>query len=354
MTYDDINSILEKNTVPTGYEAYKGDLLVMKDLSQILRKMRVERGEIDFDIDEFEILVDENGEPYDIVIRYRGVAEKLIEDFMIVTNESVATHLNNLGIPVMFRVHGEPDTIRLLEFVEFIKSLGYKVNIDLKKITPKKIQELLNSLRDKKEFPILSSQILRCMEKAVYSETNIGHFAIASNRYLHFTSPIRRFEDLGDHIIIRKFLIENKFDEETFLRYEKKVPVWALQASVKERDADQSERDADALYAAKYMEKFIGEQYHAMISSVTNFGIFVRLDNQVEGLVPMDELGDYTYNEKLQSLIDKNKRIGYRLCDEIDVELTRVSIENSTIDFKVIKRNDHNGKAKEKVKIKNY
>ncbi len=353
MTYSKVNSILEKNIVPEDYEVYKNNLFIMKDLSQILRKMKEERGAIDFDLDEPEILVDENGNPYDIVKRYRGIAEKLIEDLMVQDNETVAIYMKKLGIPVMFRVHGKPDVFRLLEVVEFIKTLGYKVDIDMKKITSKTIQQLLNSLRDKKEFPILSSQILRCMEKAIYSENNTGHFAIASKCYLHFTSDIRRFEDFGDHTIVRTTLFENKFNEETISHYEKMVSDWALQASIKERDADDAEREANALYMAKYMGNHIGEQYHGMISGVTNFGIFVRLDNLVEGLVPIDELGPYTYNEKLQSLIDKNKKICYRLCDELDVEVTRVSLEKRTIDFKVIKRIDNNEKEDQnKVKAK--
>lgn len=352
MTYKNVNSVLENNVVPSGYEPFKDTLLKMGELSKIIRTMKEKRGATDFDTDENKKLIDENDVPYEVILRYRGLAEKLIEDFMIMANETIASVLFHMDLPSIYRVHDLPDVERLREFIEFLATLGYTYKGDLRKVTPKVVQEILELIHDKKEFPVLTNQLLRCMAKAIYSLNNIGHFAIASGCYTHFTSPIRRLCDLVLHMIIRAYLFEGRINQETVGYFEKKIPEWALQASIKEREADDAEREGEALYDAKYMEKFIGHQFDGMISEVTNFGIFVRLDNVIEGLVPIDELGNYTCNEALKSLVDRNKRICYRLGDKVTVEVTRVSVENRTIDFKVIKRNDYNEKGKEKVKVR--
>ena len=211
MTYKNVNKILEENTVPSGYEDFKDDLLLMKELADIVRKRKISKGYIEFDDTEPVIVTDDDGRATDILKRERGAGEKLIEDFMILANEAVASTISYMELPFIYRVHGTPDEDKIKQFLGLTSILGYKVNANVKNITPKTIQGMLNQLRDKKEFPVLSSMLLRSMKKAVYDSVNIGHFGLASKFYTHFTSPIRRFPDLTVHRLLRTYL----FDIET-------------------------------------------------------------------------------------------------------------------------------------------
>ena len=335
MTYKKVNKIIEEDIIPEGYEEFADKLKLMKKLADILRKNKVNKGYIDFEIDEPKVIVNENGEAIDVVLRERGAGEKLIEDFMIAANETVATHFANMEYPLMYRVHGEPSEEKMTNFLHLVSVLGYKLVGNFKKITPKTIQEMLDQLKDKKEYYILSSQMLRSMQKAVYDTNNIGHFGLASKMYCHFTSPIRRYPDLTVHRSIRKCLLSDNMTLDTIREWERKLPMMAEHSSIKERASIDCEREVDDMKMAEYMEKHIGEEYHGVITGVMSFGFFVQLPNMIEGLVHVEELkGDfYMYDESTFSLTSPKNKRGFRLGDEVDVVVKAASKENHTVDF---------------------
>lgn len=343
MTYKNVNKILEEDIVPEGYEAYVSDLKLMAELAKILRAEKVSRGYIDFGLDEAKIIQDENGKAIDVVKRERGVGENLIEDFMIAANETIATHISNMDLPFIYRVHDVPNSEKIEDFKNLIKQMGYQIHTDLNKITPLTMQRVLNELRDKKEFNILSDMLLRSMKKAIYSTNNIGHFGLALTNYTHFTSPIRRFPDLTVHCLLRTYLFENRIDMETINYNEKYLVDVATNSSETEVAAQEAERDVLDMKMAEYMESHIGEEYDGIISSVTNFGMFVELDNLIEGLVHISTLdGYFEYIPEILSLVSDNKR--YRIGDTVRVVVVSASKESSTIDFELV--GDQNGDKK--------
>lgn len=338
MTYKCVNKILEENIVPEGYEPFVNSLQKMLELANILREYKTRRGCIDFNIDEAKIIVNEKGEAIDVVLRNRGVGEKLIEDFMIAANETVATCIYFMELPFVYRIHGEPNEEKINNFLKFINILGYKVNGKIKDITPREMQRILGQLSDKKEFSILSKLLLRSMQKAVYDKNNIGHFGIASKCYTHFTSPIRRYPDTTVHRLLRTYLFEHKVDNDTIEYWEHKLPFLTEHASNKERDSIECEREVDDMKKAEYMEKHIGEEYDGIISSIMSFGIFVELPNLVEGLVKIDDLTDdtYVFDEETFSLRGTKNKRGFRLGDNIRVKVKAANKEAKTVDFLVI------------------
>ena len=336
MTYKNVNKILLENNIPEGYEPFVNNLKLMQELANILRKEKINRGYIDFDLDEAKIVQDENGKAIDVIKRTQDAGEKLIEDFMIIANETVATHIYNMDLPFVYRIHGTPNSEKIEDFLNFVKLLGYRLDISTVDLTPKKMQEILENLHDKKEFEILSDMLLRSMKKAIYSSNNIGHFGLASKIYTHFTSPIRRFPDLMVHTLLHKYLFENKIDMETIRYYENYLPSACEHASKKEVDAQEAEREVLDMKMAEYMENYIGQTYNGIISGITNFGLFVKLPNLIEGLVHISSLnGFYTYVPELLSLVCDNK-IKYSLGQNVKVKLVGASKENSTIDFEIV------------------
>ena len=342
MTYKKVNQILEENSVPKGYEEYIDKLRMMADLAKILRKNKENRGYIDFDIDESKIIVDDKGKAIDVTLRNRGTGEKLIEDFMIAANETVATHIYYMELPFIYRVHGEPNEEKINNFMRFLNILGYKVKEDIKKITPKTMQNILNQLKDKKEFHLLSGLLLRSMQKAIYDTNNIGHFGIASKCYTHFTSPIRRYPDTTVHRLLHTYLFDNNINNETISYYERELPFVAEHTSNMERRSIECERAVDDMKKAEYMMDHIGEEYDGIISSVLNFGMFVELPNLIEGLVRLDSLkGDYyTYDETTFTIRGNKDKRGYRLGDSVRVKVIAADKEKRTIDFEVVKDGD--------------
>lgn len=339
MTYKNVNKILEENIIPEGYELYVDDLKLMKELADIIRKRKIERGYLDFDVDEPKILVDDNCVPTDIVLRERGAGENLIEDFMIQANECVATHIFYMNLPFIYRVHEYPKEEKIKSFLSFLQTLGYTTYGNIKDVSPKNIQKLLNFLKDKKEAKILSSQLLRNMQKAVYLPQNLGHFGLASKCYTHFTSPIRRYPDTTVHRLLRTYLFNNDMSSNTINKWEEKLIYISDHSSATERISVDCEREVEEMKMAEYMEKHIGEEFSGMISSVTNFGLFVELDNLVEGLVHISELnGYYNYDEVSQSLIGENSNDRYRLGDRVLIKVISASKDERTIDFKIIKK----------------
>ncbi len=342
MTYKNVNKILEENIVPEGYEEYEDKLRLMLDLAHILRKNKENRGYIDFDIDESKIIVDDKGKAIDVTLRYRGEGEKLIEDFMIVANETVATHIYYMELPFIYRIHGEPNEEKINNFMRFLNILGYKVKEDLHKLTPKTMQNILGQLKDKKEFHLLSSLLLRSMQKAIYDTNNIGHFGIASKCYTHFTSPIRRYPDTTVHRLLHTYIFDNNINNETINFYERELPFVAEHTSGMERRSIECERAVDDMKKAEYMMDHIGEEYEGIISSVMPFGMFVELSNLIEGLVRLDSIkGDYyTYDETTFTVRGNKDKRGFRLGDSVKVRVVAADKEKRTIDFEVVRDGD--------------
>ena len=350
MTYECVNQILEQNIIPKGYEEFVDTLKLMEELSSILRKEKIERGYIDFNIDEPTVVVDESGKAVDVIVQKRGVGEKLIEDFMIVANEAVASTIYFMDLPFIYRVHGEPSEEKIKQFLTFVSTLGYTVKGNLNNLTPKEMQKILDILNDKKEFSVLSNLMLRSMQKAIYDTNNIGHFGLASKCYTHFTSPIRRFPDTTVHRLIRMYLFEHKMDVETIASLEKELKEIAEHSSETERASIECEREVTNMKIAEYMEGHIGETFKGMISTVTNFGLFVELPNLIEGLIHIDDLTDdhYIYDEATFTLRGvKNKR-GYRLGDTVEVILKSANKELKQVDFVILNEKNKKLYAKDK------
>ena len=335
MTYKKVNKILEENIIPEGYEKYADTLKEMKILADILRKNKTEKGYIDFDLDESKIIVNEKGEAIDVTLRNRGAGEKLIEDFMIAANETVARHIFYMDYPFIYRVHGEPNEEKITKFLHYVSILGYSITGKINKITPKAMQQILEQLKDVKEYSMLSSQLLRSMQKAIYDTKNIGHFGLASKCYTHFTSPIRRYPDTTVHRLLHTYLFNKNLNIDTVRYWENRLPFIAEHSSLKERNSIECEREVDDMKKAEYMEKHIGEKFEGVISGVMSFGIFVELPNLIEGLVHVEDMkGDfYTYDESSFALIGKKNKRGYRLGDDISVIVKSASKEKHTIDF---------------------
>lgn len=339
MTYKKVNSILEDNNIPEGYEPYEQSLRFMAELADILRKMKVKRGYIDFEVDEPKILVDENCKPTEIILRDRGTGEKLIEDFMIAANECVATHIYFMSLPFIYRVHEVPKEEKLRSYLSFVGSLGYQVPGDLKDTSPKTVQRIIKYLEDKPEFKILSSLLLRSMQKAVYRPENLGHYGLASQCYTHFTSPIRRYPDTTVHRLLRTYLFNKELDMGTIRKWEQKLVYISEHSSDRERASVDCEREVEDMKMAEYMEDHIGEEYEGMISSVTSFGMFVELDNLIEGLVPLRDMKDFFhYDEEHMTLTGERSHVKYTIGERVLVKVVRASKEEKTIDFEIIRK----------------
>jgi len=339
MTYKKVNSILEKNVVPEGYQPYEAYLRIMAELASILRNAKTKKGYIDFGTDEVKILVDENCKPTDVILRDRGVGENLIEDFMIAANECVATHIYFMNLPFIYRIHESPKEEKIRTFLSFIGNLGYQISGDIKDTRSSSIQKLLAFLRDKPEFKILSSLLLRSMQKAIYSPENLGHYGLGSSCYTHFTSPIRRYPDTTVHRLLRTYLFDKKIDMSTIHKWEEKLVYIAEHSSSKERVSVDCEREVDDMKMAEYMEDHIGEQFEGMISSITSFGMFVELDNLIEGLVPLREMDDFFhFNEELMTLTGEKTHVKYCIGERVIVKVIRASKEEKVIDFDIVRK----------------
>lgn len=345
MTYKKVNDVICRGIVAPGYEEYADKLHLMNELSKILRKEKISRGYMDFDLDEAKVVQDETGKAIDVIKRTRENGEKLIEDFMIAANETVASHIYQMDLPFVYRVHDTPKTEKVDEFMNLVKLMGYKLVGRHNEYSPKAMQGFLDQLHDKPEFEILSSLLLRSMRKAQYSSENIGHFSLASKAYTHFTSPIRRFPDLQVHRLLKKYLVENDMSMTTIQSLSSELVEITRHSSEREVAAVDAERDVLDMKMAEYMEDHIGEEFDGIITTITNFGFFVELPNLVEGLVHVQTLkGDYfTYVPELLSMIGKSTKKTYRLGDKVRVKCVSASKENSMIDFELVKVDENNG-----------
>ena len=295
MTYKNVNKILEENIIPEGYEEFVSTLHMMKKCSDNLRKKMNNRGYLNFDQDEVKIITDETGKCIDVKLRERGVGQVIIENFMIAANETVASHIFYMDLPSIYRIHEYPEEEKISEFLKYVSLLGYKLSGKRTDLHPKHIQKMLEELSDKKEFKILSSKLLRCMRKAVYSKDNVGHYGLASKIYSHFTSPIRRYPDLTLHTILKQILHGEMGNKE--IAYWNQALIYISEhSSERERASIDAEREVDDLKMAEYMQDHIGEEFTGMISSIMNYGMFVQLNNMIEGLVHISDMKDDYYN----------------------------------------------------------
>ncbi|WP_458411975.1 ribonuclease R [Schinkia sp. CFF1] len=340
MTYSDVNKIIvdQDTELIERYKPLVPMFLLMNELAEILRKKRFERGAIDFEFKEAKVLVDEEGKPTEVVIRERSAGERLIEDFMLVANETVAEHFHWMNLPFIYRVHEDPKEEKLNRFFEFITNFGYVVKGTGNEVHPRALQQILEEVRGTPEEMVISTVMLRSMKQARYDAENLGHFGLSAEFYTHFTSPIRRYPDLIVHRLIRTYLIEGKLDEKTQHYWREELPNIAEHTSNMERRAVDAERETDDLKKAEFMLDKIGEEFDGIISSVTNFGFFVELPNTIEGLVHVSYLTDdyYHYDEAHYAMIGERTGNIFRIGDEITVRVVNVDKDERIVDFEVV------------------
>jgi ribonuclease R len=335
MTYDDVNAILEGDEGLGQKYAPIVDLLEdMSKLHHLLEAKRIKRGALDFDAPEAKVLVDGQGHPLDIQLRERGVAERLIESFMLAANETVAKHYMTRDYPMLYRVHEQPDSERMQRFAEFITAFGIVLRGKVETIAPKQLQQALKQVDGQDFEQAVSTMMLRSMKQARYSEEALGHYGLATAEYTHFTSPIRRYPDLIVHRLIHRYL-DKKPSHQDKARIFDQLPGIADQSSKMERRAIDAERDVTAMKKAEYMLDKIGQEFEGVISSVTSFGIFVALPNTVEGLISLKDLtGDY-YEFDQAHLLLVGQRTGriFRIGQKVKVRLEAVNVGEREIDF---------------------
>ncbi|WP_339275532.1 ribonuclease R [Paenibacillus sp. FSL W8-0426] len=341
MTYKNVRKILEGED-PELLERYKDlvdDFHLMKELALKLRGMRMKRGAVDFDFEESKIIVNEEGKPVDIVKRERSIAEQIIEEFMLAANETVAEHFHWLKVPFIYRVHEDPDQEKLQNFLAFAANFGHHVKGRGNSIHPRALQSLLEDIQGTKEQTVISTMMLRSMKQAKYDAEMSGHFGLAAEYYSHFTSPIRRYPDLVIHRVIRE-VIENggMLPENRQEHLAARMPDIAQQSSERERVAVEAERDTEKMKKAEYMLDKVGEEFDGIISSVTSFGMFIELENTVEGLIRLSALTDdyYHFDDQHMALIGERTSKVFRIGDEAKIRVARVNMDEYTIDFEMV------------------
>lgn len=335
MTYEEVNKILEENTTSEDYKPFEKTLLLMNELSKILRKKMIRRGYIEFESTEAKIKVDENCHPTHIESRVQRSGEELIENFMIAANETVASSIYYKNLPGIYRVHDKPDEKRLGEFMKFLSLHGYVVNGKNKIDNPKDLQHILSQLEEVPEVRVLHDMAIRSQAKAVYSDINIGHFGLGSKCYSHFTSPIRRYPDLILHRLLKDY--NYNYSDRIISERKEELPIECEHCSIREQEAQNCERDVDKMKKAEYMMDHIGEVYDGIISGVVEFGFFVELENTIEGLVKAESIkGDYyVFDNDLMALIGKKSKKKYSFGDKVKVKVTRADKDRSEIDFEI-------------------
>ena len=343
MTYTSVKKILEDHD-EAEREKYK-ELVpmfeMMAHVAGILREKRSRRGSIDFDFPETKVKLNALGQAVDILPYDRNTATKLIEDFMLLANETVAEHFFWQELPFVYRTHEKPDPEKMTKLGIFIRNFGYYFKAGNGEVHPKELQKLLDKISGTKEEALLSRLTLRSMQRAAYTTECSGHFGLAAKYYCHFTSPIRRYPDLQIHRIIKDSL-RGRLNERKISHYHKILPEVALQSSKMERRADEAERETVKLKKAEYMKEHLGEIYEGVISGVTNYGIYVELDNTVEGMVHVNSMrNDYYYFDEIHyELVGQDSGVKYKLGERVLVQVKRVDMASKTIDFRLIDRED--------------
>lgn len=337
MSYTNVKKILcdEDSQLFETYEAFIPMFKQMEELAAILRSKRFGRGSIDFDFPETKIILDENGRPVDIMPYERNVATKIIEEFMLIANETVAEDYFWQEMPFLYRSHENPDPEKILKLGTFINNFGYSIKIG-EKIHPKELQKLLDKIDGKDEEGIIARLTLRSMKRAQYTTECVGHFGLAAKYYCHFTSPIRRYPDLQIHRIIKENM-HGGIKAKRIEHYNKLLPEVAKHTSETERRADSAERDTDKLKMVQYMEKYIGQKFEGVISSITSWGIYVELPNTIEGMVSVASLYDgyYIYDDRHYEMINELTNKRYKLGQKVQVVVVSTDKVLRTIDFEM-------------------
>ena len=341
MSYKDVQAILDNSNeeIVTKYKDYIADFKLMEELAKILKEKRITKGYLNLDIPESKIILDQDGYAIDVCKYETTFANEIIEQFMLAANETIAEKFYWLKAPFIYRVHEEPDIEKVNELNKLLFNFGYKIHVKEGKIYPAEFSKILKEVEGKPKEKIVSNMILRTLKVAVYDSENKGHFGIASKYYCHFTSPIRRYPDLFIHRIISKYLKNDyTMSEKQVEFYNKVAESDAKQSSDREKIATQVERDSVDIKKAEYMSKKIGEQYEGIISGVTQFGVFVELENTVEGLIRFENLGDeyYEYDADHKILIGERTKETFKIGDKINIEVIDANKQEKRISFKRI------------------
>lgn len=337
MTYTNVSKILadEDEDLIERYEKHIDDFKLMHELCKILREKRVKRGSIDFDFPEVKITLDKNGKPIQVKKYEITISNKIIEEFMLVCNETIAERMFWANAPFIYRIHEKPDMEKIEAFNEFLHGLGYNIK-GISKLHPMALQEVINKIKGKNEEKIISTLMLRSLQQAKYSHKNEGHFGLAAKYYCHFTSPIRRYPDLFIHRVINEMLENNFMLDE---KRQSKLMDLAIQSSKisteKEKAAEQAEREVEDLKKVEFMSDKLGEVFETVISYVASFGFFVELENTIEGLVHIENLRDdyYSYDQKKYCLIGERTNKVYKIGDKVTVRLIKADIASKRLDF---------------------
>ena len=339
MSYTDVQKILDASDekVTKKYSKYINDFKLMEELALILKNKRKSNGYLNLDIPESKIELDNVTGKVISVSKYETTfANEIIEQFMLICNETVAERYFWLEYPFIYRVHEEPDIDKVKELNKFLYNLGYKIHVSGDTVHPTAFAKVLDEVKGKPEEKVVSNLILRTLKVAKYESENLGHFGIAGKYYCHFTSPIRRYPDLFIHRVISEYATSTERQKE---RFEEKAPKYAKNSSDRERIAQKAEREAEKMKKAEFMEDKVGEVYEGIISSVTNFGIFVELDNTIEGLIRFENLGDeyFVYDDQNKTLLGENSKVLYKIGNKITIEVLSANKDTREIDFKLRK-----------------
>ena len=341
MSYADVQKILDgKNKkVLKRYEKYIEDFKLMEELAKILKQKREGAGSLDLDIPESKVILDKNGFAIDIEKYKIYFANEIIEQFMLTANEIVAEKFYWLEAPFIYRVHEEPDTEKVNALNKFLFNFGYKIKSNKEKVYPKAFAEVLEKVKGREEEMVVSNLILRTLKVARYESENKGHFGIASKYYCHFTSPIRRYPDLFIHRIISKY-IDNSYilNEKNLEKYKEQATKYSQTSSEREKIAQKVEREAIAIKKTEYMQNKIGKEYEGIVSGITAFGMFVELENTVEGLIKFEDLGNeyFIYNDENKTLIGENSKKIYKIGEKIRIKVIYANKQLRRINFKAI------------------
>ena len=341
MTYTEVSDILEKDDekLKQTFAKQVEDFKKAEKLARILMKRRERRGAIDFDFPEAKIILNREGKVVDIKCYERRISNKMIEEFMLVANETVAEHFYWLQLPFVYRIHETPSAEKMEDLNKFIATFGYHIKGDLEDVHPKEIQSLVEKIKGTKEEESISTIALRSMKQAKYSPQCIGHFGLAAKYYCHFTSPIRRYPDLQIHRIIKEQL-NNKLNNKRQEQLSHIVEYASTQSSERERAAELAERDVHDFYKACYMADKVGQEFDGVVSSVTSFGMFVELENTVEGLIRLANMRDdyYIYNQETYTIMGERSHKTFKIGDTVRIKVDNVNVDFREIDFVLISK----------------
>lgn len=348
-TYDEINEFYNgSEEIAEKYSEYTEMFNVMRELHEILEEKRRRRGAINFDTKEAQIVVDDEGTPLEIVLRERGISERLIESFMLIANESVSEYFTKRNLPILYRVHERPDQAKMQSFIEFVSRLGIQVKATSDTISPKHLQRILNRVEGEDEESVVTMTLLRSMQQARYDIEHLGHFGLAAEFYSHFTAPIRRYPDLMLHRLIHEY-DEGNTSVTDKSRWNALLPDVAEHSSMAERRAVDAEREVDEMKKVEFMADKVGHEFDAIIVSVLGFGIFVQLENTVEGLIHISNMKQdyFEYHEDALMLVGKRTGVSYRIGQHVRVKLTSANTDTHELDFELVLSEEELEKVKE-------